>query len=194
MNLRNVICIALVAGLAGVWAGVSLAEEEQPSGEDMMAEMMKLGMPGAHQKHIKTMEGEWTTDGTFWMNGQEVKSAGTCTNKMINGGRFLEVDYSAPIGNMPFSGKAILGHDNHKKLYQMIWVDTMGSGIDFKTGTGSEDGKTITLKGVWDSPMGKIPSRMEFKVNGPDSHQMTSWSTYGGEEHKEMLIIYTRKK
>ncbi|MDJ0975185.1 MAG: DUF1579 domain-containing protein [Planctomycetota bacterium] len=195
MNLRNVILVALVAGLAGLWAGVSLAEEEAPSEQEMMAEAMKMGMPGKHHEYIKAMEGEWTTDGTFYMQGQAVKSKGTSSNKMINGGRFLLVHYNAPFAGMPFEGRAIIGHNNFKKQFESLWIDTFGSGMDIKTGSCSEDGKTITFKGEWEFKWGTYPVRQEFKILSADQHKLTSWSTQpDGKELKEMEIIYTRKK
>lgn len=194
MKLRNLLLVALIAGAAGLWTGVSLAEEEEASEADMMAQMMKEGMPGPHHKHLKAMEGEWTTKGTFMMESGSVTSEGTSSNKMVNGGRFLECDYSAPFMGAPFSGKAVMGHNNPKKQFEMIWYDTMSSGIDVKTGTCSDDGKTITFNGHWDGPMGKLPVRMVFQINGPDSYTMSSYTTMQGQEIKDMEIVYTRKE
>ena len=194
MNLRNLFLVALVAGVAGLFAGVSIAEEEAPSEADMMAKMMKEGMPGPHHKHIKAMEGEWTTKGVFQMSSGPMESNGTSSNKMVNGGRFLECTYNADFMGAPFGGKAVIGHNNPKKQFEMIWYDTMSSGIDVKKGTCSDDGKTMTFKGHWDGPMGKLPVRMVFTITGADSYMMQNFTTMQGQEIKDMEIVYTRKK
>jgi hypothetical protein len=196
MKLRYVFAIVLVTGLAGWYAGNSVAEDKPDAGaeEDMMAKMMAEGMPGPMHKHLDHMAGEWTTDGTFWMGGPEpLKSKGTSTITWVNGGRFLDIQYHGPFAGMDFKGRGYMGHNNPKKQFEMIWVDNFGSGIDFKTGTCSEDGKVLTLEGFWEGPMGKLPTKQIYKAIDANSWSLTAFTTMEGKEMKEMEIIYTRK-
>ena len=193
MKLRYVFAIALVTALAGWYTGTSVAEEEAGGEADMMAKMKADGMPSAMHKHLEFMVGEWTTDMSMWMGPQETKSKGTSTVKWALGGRYLDISYAGPFAGMDFKGRGFMGHNNPKKQFEMIWVDNFGSGMDFKKGSCSDDGKTITLKGVWDGPMGKLPTRMVYKAGDGNTWTMTSYTTMGDQEIKDMHIVYTRK-
>jgi len=48
----------------------------------------------------------------------------------------------------------ITGYDNLSKKYVSIWLDTMGIAPFMMEGSGSADGKTITLKGQHAEPGG----------------------------------------
>ncbi len=165
-----------------------------PAATDPLAKMRALGMPGKMHEHLKAFVGEWTTDATFWMGPQVTKEPGTASHKLVNGGRYLEIHYAASFGGKPFEGRGYIGYNNAKQKYEMLWIDDVGSGMDMKTGTASEDGKTITLNGTFEMEGASMPVRMEFKVLGPDSFKLTNWTKVGEEELKDMEIIYTRKK
>ena len=192
MKLRYVFAVALVTALAGWFTGTSVAEDK-PSEADMMAKMKADGMPSAMHKHMEFMVGDWTTEMTMWMQAGESKSKGTSTVKWALGGRYLDISYAGPFMGGEFKGRGYMGHNNPKKQFEMIWVDNFSSGMDFKTGSCSEDGKVITLSGFWDGPMGKLPTRMVYKAGDGNTWTMTSFTKMGDQEHKDMEIVYTRK-
>ncbi len=192
MKLYYVFAVALVMAAAGWFAGTSVADEKADE-QDMMAKMAAAGRPGPMHKHLAFMVGEWTTDGTFNMAAGPQKSKGTSTVKWVNGGRYLDIAYHGPFAGMDYKGRGYMGHNNPKKQFEMVWLDNFGSGMDFKTGTCSADGKVITLKGFWESEMGKFATRQVYKSVDANSWVMSSYVKMGETEMKEMEIIYTRK-
>ncbi len=50
--------------------------------------------------------------------------AGTTTNSLIFGGRFLKQEVRGTVeGHPPFEGIGITGYDNIRKEYQSVWFD-----------------------------------------------------------------------
>src|SRR5689334_16439112 len=87
---------------ATIFAG-SANSQEPPKGEkkrdaqskrDPQNAIEPRSGPGVGQEFLKKFEGEWTVEKSFFRQGGEgVKSMGTCTQKMIHGGRFLQSDF-----------------------------------------------------------------------------------------------------
>ena len=98
---------------------------------------------------------------------------------------------------MPFQGHSIMGYDNAKKMFVSTWVDNMGSGIIYLTGTYDEATKTLNLKGKQTNPMnGKDAGiRETMKIIDDNTYIL---EMYGdgpdGKEIKYMEGTFKRKK
>jgi hypothetical protein len=201
MRTYAILTVVAVVAAGAFFAGTAVTKEEPapaapaPSPDDLMAKMMELGKPGPHHEHLKPFVGEWTAVAKSWHGpGEPNVSEGHSSNQMILGGRFLGYQWKGNMGPMEFQGIGALGYDNFKKEYQAIWMDSMSSSIYYTAGQASEDGKTITLKGTWESPMGKLPNRMVYELLGPDSYRITSYTNMGRGELKDMELTFTRVK
>ena len=164
----------------------------------MMDIYMKLAVPGPPHKHLQGMEGSWTTKTTAWMEEGKppMESKGTCEQKMILGGRFLEQEYTGNMMGTEFNGINIIGYDNHTKKYVSVWLDSMGTGMYFFEGEASPDGKTITQECHYDDPVkGATRWRSVSKiVDGNTVVYEAFGGSEGGKEEKMMEMTLTRKK
>ena len=178
-----------------------MAKEEKQEGKMDMQAMMdvynKLGTPGAPHKVLASMAGSWTTKIKSWMepNKPPMESKGTCEQKMILGGRFLQQEFSGEMMGSPFTGIGVTGYDNHTKKYVSTWIDSMGTAILFFEWTASADGKIITQECRYDDPIkGPMKWRSVTKIVDDNTHVFEMYATYKkGKEEKMMEITYTRK-
>jgi hypothetical protein len=123
------------------------------------------------------------------------EATGTAEMKVLLDGRFLQQEYSSTMMGHPYSGVGITGYDNMSKKYVSTWFDSMGTGVFTMEGSGSPDGKTITLKGSHPEPGGgKMTHRAVWKIVDDNKQTFDMYgSHHGGKEMKMMEIVYTRK-
>jgi len=176
-------------------------EKKQEDKMDMQAMTdlyTKLGTPGAPHKLLASMAGSWSTKIKSWMepNKPPMESVGTCEQKMILGGRFLQQEFTGDMMGSRFTGIGVTGYDNHTKKYVSTWMDSMGTAILFFEGTASADGKTITQESRYDDPIkGPMKWRSVTKIVNDDTHVFEMYGTAKkGKEEKMMEITYTRKQ
>jgi hypothetical protein len=195
------ILITMFAAAFLATALVRAAEEpakKGPSQEEMMAAMMKAAAPGPEHVKLRTMEGKFSAEVTAMMpDGKEEKSTGTMKNEMILGGRYLKNDYSGTMMGMPFKGGGLLGYDNMKKKYVMLWVDEMSTQMTVSEGTMDESAKTITTTATIDCPLDNSKKTMKqvLTLTDEDHHTFEMFEvTPDGKENKALSIKYTRVK
>jgi hypothetical protein len=132
-----------------------MATQEKMDMQAMMEVYRKVGTPGEPHKMLASLEGSWTTKTRGWMEPDKppTDSTGTCEQKMLLGGRYLQQEYTGDMMGEPFTGINIIGYDNHTKKYVSTWIDSMSTGIYCFEGTVSSDGKTITQENSYDDPV-----------------------------------------
>jgi Protein of unknown function (DUF1579). len=175
--------------------------EQQAGTMDMQAMMevyRKLATPGAPHKLLERMAGSWDTRFTAWMEPDQPpeESTGTCEQKMILDGRFLQQEFSAEMMGSPFNGFGIMGYDNHTGKYVSTWMDTMGTAIMYFEGTAGADGTSITQTATYDDPVqGPMEFRSVTTVVDDNTLAMEMYSTgTSGKEVKMMEGTYSRKQ
>ncbi len=176
--------------------------EKQMDPQEMMELWKKLATPGEPHKQFATLAGSWATKTKEWMEPGKppTESEGTANMKMLLDGRFLYQEFSGNMMGQPFSGIGIDAYDNMKKKYVTAWMDSMGTGIFIMEGTGSPDGKTITLKGSHPEPNGgQMHHRAIWKIVDNNTQTFEMYGSHGhgkdpGKEMKMMEITYTRKQ
>jgi hypothetical protein len=179
---------------------VAMAKEKQPDQMDMQAMMDKykqLATPGEPHKQLASLAGSWTTKTKSWMEPDKppMETTGTCEDKALLDGRFLQQECTGEMMGQPYTGIGVHGYDNLTKKYVTTWMDSMGTGIFVMDGTASADGKTITLHGSHPDPMGGVMKhRAVWKI--VDANTQTFEMYHKGKDGKEMKmmeITYTRK-
>ncbi len=131
-------------------------QEDKLDMQAMIEVYKKLGTPGAVHKRLAGMVGSWTTKSAYWIEPGKppAESTGTCEQKMLLGGRFLQQEYKSESMGETFTGINIIGYNNHTKKYQSIYMDSiMGTPMYYFEGTGSADGGTITQESSFDDPV-----------------------------------------
>ena len=178
-----------------------MAKEKKQEGkldkQAMMEVYTKLATPGAPHQMLAGMGGSWDAKTKFWTepNKPPTESKGTCEQKMILGGRFLQQEFTGDMMGSPFTGIGVTGYDNHTQKYVSTWMDSMGTAILVFEGKASADGKTITQESRYDDPI-KGPVKWRSVTRSMDSN---TWlfemyeTGKSGKEEKMMEITYTRK-
>ncbi len=123
--------------------------------QKIMEIYQKAGTPGEPHKALARLVGSWETRSRGWMDPDKppVESTGTCEQKLILDGHYLQQTYTGDMMGRPYTGLSLLGYDNHTRKYQSIWVDTMSTGVYFFEGTGGRDGRTIKQESRYDDPV-----------------------------------------
>ena len=202
--MKRIVCT--VVALAMLAAVVAMAADEKkpaaaPTPEQQKAQMdamMAAVMPGPPHEAMKKLEGEFDYTITMIMPGtppQEYK--GHRSAKMIMGGRYLDETYMGTFMGMPFEGHGTMAYDNVQKKYLSTWIDNMGTGIMFDSGTGDAAGTTWTMAADMADPMtGKMTAtRSVTKVVDADHMTMDMFGPGpDGKEMKMMSIAATRSK
>ncbi|MEN6616924.1 MAG: DUF1579 domain-containing protein [Syntrophorhabdus sp.] len=165
--------------------------------QEMMEIYKKLAAPGVPHKKLAAMAGSWTTKTKAWMEPDKppVEGNGTCEQKMLLDGRYLQQEYTGEMMGDRFAGVNIIGYDNHTRKYVSAWIDSMSSGIYYFEGSGSGDGKIITQDSTYDDPVrGPMTWRSITKI--VDENRV-DYEMYlippGGAQEKVMEMTMTRK-
>lgn len=154
--------------------------------------------PGSMHKWMAKFNGTWEADITSYMNptNPDKSKATNVTNTIMNG-LYSVGDYTGNMMGMPFQGHSIMGYDNAKKIFVNTWIDNMGSGIIYMTGTYNEATKTLHLKGKQTNPIdGKdVDIREEMKIIDDNNYTLVMYgSGTDGKEIKFMEGTFKRKK
>jgi hypothetical protein len=167
--------------------------------EAMMKIWQEVATPGDAHKFLSQCVGTWKTATKAWMDPSQPpeESEGTTTFSMILGGRFLQQEATGQMMGQPFKGMGIMGYDNYKKKYTMVWIDDSGTAMYTAEGTAAPDGKTITFLGKMDDPFtGEKDKTVKYvsKMINKDNQVFEMYAMEGGKEMKTMEMTYTRKK
>jgi len=179
---------------------VSMAKEKQPDQMDKQAMMdtyKKLAIPGEPHKQLASLAGSWITKTKEWMDPSKppMESTGTCEEKVLLDGRFLQQECTGDMMGQPFTSIGVTGYDNFTKKYVTTWMSSMGTGIFVMEGTGSADGKTITLHGSHKDPMGgDMKHHALWKVVDANTQTFEMYGAHGNDKDMKMMeITYNRK-
>ena len=163
----------------------------------MMEVYKKVGTPGEPHKLLAKLEGSWITKTTGWLEGKPaMESTGTCEQKLVLNGHYLQQIYTGEMMGAPFSGINLLGYNNHTKNYESVWLDSMSTAIYLFVGKGSADGKTITQECSYDDPVrGPAVWSSVTKIKDDNTLEFAMFITpKGGKEEKMMEMTVARKE
>ena len=171
---------------------------QQSQQQKAMEAMQRAATPGAPQKMLDAMAGEWNATVSMWETpgGKPAVEHGTSTNQWVLGNRYLAERFSGSFMGQPFSGIGYTGYDNVSKKYWSTWIDSMSTGVMTQTGT-TADGKTWSFSGSMNDPVSGKPMTTESRVivADHDHHTMEMWMPGpNGKKFKSMEISYVRKK
>ena len=189
------LCLVMSASLV---VAKEKKQQKQIDHQAMMEVYKKLATPGEPHEQLASLAGSWTTKTKEWMepNKPPMESTGSCEEKMLLGGRFLQQECTGEMMGQPFTGIGVIGYDNHTKKYVSTWTDSMSTGIFVMEGTGGADGKTVTLKGGHQDPIeGYMKHRAIWKMVDANTQVFEMYGAGKGKENMKMLeITYTRKQ
>jgi hypothetical protein len=175
-------------------------KEHEMDMQEMMEVYEELAIPGPQHKQLAKFVGSWTTKTRAWCemgpDSPPKESTGTCEQKMLFGGRYLQQEYTGEMMGKPFTGINLIGYDNHTRKYVSTWIDSMSTGIYYFEGTASADGKTITQKSSYDDPIkGPTTWRSVTRIVDDNTLEFEMYLTpKGGREEKAMEMTVARKR
>jgi hypothetical protein len=208
MPVRTKLAVLSLSVLLGT-SGLALAQgtqEQKPEVNEMgmtqeqMATMMKNITPGEAHKQLGKLAGDWTmTSRMFMVPGQPpVESPGTMHAETILGGRYVQSTWKGSMMGQPFEGRGTDGWDNVGKKYVSSWVDNMGTGILYSTGTCENGLKVCTVSGdMLDPSTGQkitIKSVVTWIDDNHFKNEMYHTDHPSGQEVKMMELDVVRKK
>ena len=175
--------------LATVFCLTTLALAGSVQAQDPMAMMA----PGEEHGTFKQYVGEWKAEIKTYMapGADPMVVEGTSTYELVLDGRYLKQTLEATMMGMPYNGIGMTGFDRFGKVYQMVWMDSMGT-----TMTTSESSTMDDMSAKIRNPMtgDEIPTRMITKVIDDNKHVFEMHAPGpGGKEMKTLEIVYTRK-
>jgi|SRR5581483_397259 len=195
--IQFVLIGVLVVSGPAMAKGDKKKHDMQHDPQQMMETYKQLATPGEPHKQLASLAGSWSTATKEWMapGAPPTESTGTCEEKMVLDGRFLQQECTGQMMGQPFNGLGMIGYDNFQKKYITTWMSSMGTDIFFMNGTGSPDGKTITLIGGHKDPYeGFMKHRAIWKLVDDNTQTFTMYgSGKQGKEMKMLEITYTRK-
>ena len=162
-----------------------------------MEAMMKAMSPGEPHKLLSRYTGDWTFTNKMWMDPSQppAESSGTMHGETILGGRYVQVTWKGNMMGMPFEGQGTSGYDNLSKQYVSTWIDNMGTGIMYSTGTCDASGMKCEDKGDFMDPMTGQKSYMRSVTTWTGDKSFKT-EAYGpgpsGQEVQTMEMVVTK--
>ena len=200
---RSMVAVSFIVAVSGSLAYAEQAKPAQPMMDPQqqaaMAAMQQAGSPSEGHKVLALLAGTWNYTAQFWMSPEAAVEtmAGTSTNSLIFGGRFLKQEIRGTMNDQPpFEGVGFTGYDNIRKEYQSVWLDNMATGTMLSTGQFDPSSKVLTEQGDFSCPMtGEAHHwfRSDWKIVDDNHLTYESYSRApDGKEYKAMEILYTR--
>jgi hypothetical protein len=135
--------------MIGVLASGSLTAQESPKRPPAEAQNSyePRGATGAGQKLLAQFAGEWDVVKTFFpANGTPVQTKGTCIQKMVQEGHFLQSDFTFfEKDGKTSTGAGISGFDPKTNRFTTVWYDSRQTTMSIRQSDGTFDGKEIVL-------------------------------------------------
>ena len=187
MNLR-LPAVCLIPALAATAVGSTLLQDEPPSRLDFLEE----ARPGPAHERLAALEGEWEVIFSPAQGGGETLGEGEA--RTILGGRFVEEKVRSEWMGQPFEGLGIIGYDNVREEFTMVWCDNMSTGTWYTTGQMS--GTTFTFEGENSDYMTGEANRWGKSVleMGSDKHTFKGYTKdKSGTTFQNMEMVATPK-
>jgi hypothetical protein len=197
--------ICVLAGIMeGGFGSAFAAEPGQPAARPPSAGSQPKGaQPGPEHEKLARYAGGWTVEMKMGSGRAAMTYTGTAENRMVVGGRFLQMEYRVRGTAGEAEGIFSLGFDNRHQRHALIAMDSFGN--YFVTSQGKADEKTgqLRLLGTDDDPMMKSMGYTKEFVHvvdwrGADEYAVEVWfvdtRTAARREFKAMEYVFKRKK
>jgi hypothetical protein len=186
--VAGVAVVAFVAGRMDLFSGsvAAVAQSEKPSAEQPQMQMseeqkawFEASQPGEHHKVLDQLLGTWEGRFKIWMDpdAEAMTSTGTMTREWIMDGRYLKEEVDATTAGGPFRGMSIMGYNNTRKIYELIWIDNQSTAVYMDRATYDPETKTLKTRGSMQDPLSgrTIMTWGEVDMSDPDRHVFTGW-------------------
>lgn len=181
------------------------APQMSPEEAKIMKNMEEMGKVTENHKLLAdNLAGEWTYENKMWHGPEPEVSTGTCSTKVLYGGRYIQASHKGSMGMpgpdgkpMEFEGLSTTTYDNVKKKYVGTWIDSMSTGVFVSEGTYDAGTKSFTYTGEMPDCMQDfkiVKIKHVLRIVDKDKHVFEWYQPMNGKETKTMEITYSRKK
>ncbi len=212
MRIGVVVCVALASAALGAVAAWPMQDAGARGRENAAAapaqdaaaqaaamdKWMKSMTPGPQHTALAAMVGAWNVDVTFVgaPGAPPDRSTGASDFTMLMDGRYLSNHFTGKANGQEFTGLGVTGYNNTTGKYEDVWMDSMGTGMAWSTGTFDAESDAIMYKGEYVDPITEVAVRTRGimrKVNA-DEYVFQMYSTpAGGKEYESLTLRYARK-
>lgn len=200
MKRTGIACIATAVVASGAITATVVSQHDKTMDEaQMMAAWQAYAKVGPQQQQMLNRCGSWKAVTKMWEYPGSDPTTSTCTAEVypIMDGRFVVEDFQGQFAwgehSMMLNGRGTLGFNNQTREYQFTWLDNMGTGMQYSTGT--MDGNTLTLTGDKTCCMrgGTVPMKAVTTYYGNDKALLEMYDKNpDGSWWKNFEITYTR--
>lgn len=158
---------------------------------------------GEHHAHLAAFVGEWEVASRFWPapDADPVASAGRASNRLILGGRFVQLEYEGAFAGeggtpVPFSGVGLIGYDNLEQWHVALWMDTRTTAVLAQQGVCDAEGGRLTLTGTFTDPASgeRRTTRAEYRFEGPERYVLDLYRPDAdGREYRALELVHGRR-
>jgi hypothetical protein len=144
--------ISVLAAVLGIGAAIAGQgdKQTQEAGYQPSKEAVAAMSPGPMHKHLDALVGDWTFTGKWRMAPEDAWQdfEATVEREWILDGRFIHETVKSEWMGQPFEGMGLIGYDNLRKQYDMIWVENASTATFHSTGKADPTGKIFTFEGT----------------------------------------------
>jgi hypothetical protein len=166
-------------------------------GQEPQAKFEPRSSPGAGQAYLKRFVGDWAVAKAFYpRQGEPSRSAGTCRQAMVQGGRFLQSDFTFGEGDGATTGLGLIGFEPESGLFSSVWVDSRQTRMSLRKSREPFDGERVVLYSEsLGEPKEARRSKTVSRIEDGDRRIVHRQYALGpaGEERLMMELVLTRK-
>ena len=195
---RGVLALGFLYGAASLaqTPRPSPAATPTPSAGDAQSAYEPRSAAGAGQEFLRKFEGEWDVVKLFYpSSGEPVRATGTCRQRMIHDGKFLESDFVFDQAGRKTTGMGIVGFDPETGLFSSVWTDARSTRMSLRQSAAPFDGKRIVLYGRALSGSPAHASRTESSLEDGERRLVHRQYTQGGDGKERLImeLVMTRR-
>jgi hypothetical protein len=191
-----------LAAMAVASALLGLAADDPPRNgaaatQDPQAKFEPRSAPGAGQRYLEGFVGDWEVAKAFFpRSGEPNRSKGTCRQSMIQGGRFLQSEFTFGEGDRKTTGLGLIGFEPESGTFTSVWIDSRQTRMSHRRSRDKFDGSQIVLYSASLEPEAKDARRSKTTSRLEDGGKRIVHRQYalgaGGEERLMMELVMTR--
>ncbi len=185
-------CLLVLLGM------LPLAGGQEPAKKDPQSSFEPRSNPGAGQKFLEKMVGDWDVIKTFHpRSGAPFRVTGSCRQTMIHGGRFLQSEFVFDLNGTKSTGLGLIGFEAESGKFTSVWTDARATRMSFRQSQDPFGGDEIILYGRALGTVEKGPTRSRTATRLEDNGQRLAHRQHAidadGKERLVMELLMTRK-
>ena len=190
--------IALLAGMMAIGFVAGGQEPGKVQKKDPQERFEPRGAPGAGQKYLLKYVGDFeVVRNLTFREDQPVKSTGTCKQRMVQDGRFLQSDFTFDGEGGKTTGQGLIGFESNTKLFTSVWIDSRQTKMSLRQSKTPFNAEQIVLYSRSLAEDGKTGRQSKTVTKLEEDGRKIVHRQYNtaqdGKERVVMELIMTRK-